>query len=167
MKNFITQQRLKELVSYCPTTGAFTGKTGKRAGKVAGSINKVKGYVYLRADGHRYMAHRLAWLYMYGEFPDGDIDHINRVKHDNSITNLRVVTKSENQRNRPMNKNNTSGATGVYKNSNKWVAQITLKGVLVVLGSYTTKVEAIAARGAADVANNFNESHGKDITNGL
>ena len=161
MKDFITQAELKEIVHYNKDTGVFTRLKGKGKGEVAGSLNKTRGYVYLRAGGDRYMAHRLAWLYEYGRFPDGDIDHINRDKADNRIANLRVVTKSANQRNLPMKKINTSGITGVYNNSYSWIAQITLDGKVTYLGSYDTKEEATEVRLAAERINDFDKTHGK------
>ena len=163
MKNYITQEQLKEFVSYDPLTGTFIRLKGKGKGLVAGSLNRTKGYIYLRVDGHRYMAHRLAWLYVYGAHPEDVIDHKNGIKDDNKISNLRVVTKSENQRNRVINKNNSSGILGVYKNKNRWVAQITLDGVTKSLGSYTTRNEAAQVRKAADLIYDYYDGHGKKL----
>ena len=157
----LTQARLKELVSYDATTGEFTRLVGKGAGKPAGTKNKYREYVYLRVDGKRYMAHRVAWLYVYGTWPTNDLDHINQVKYDNRISNLREVTKSENQHNVKKYKSNTSGVTGVYLSPvGKWVAQVTQFGVVNYLGSYDTIEEATVARMHANKKLNFTELHG-------
>ena len=84
------------------------------------------------------MAHRLAWLYVYAKWPTSDIDHINRVKHDNRIINLREVTKSENQYNRGLSINSSTGAKGVYKTKYGYIAQITINSKPMYLGTYTT-----------------------------
>lgn len=80
----------------------------------------------VRIDGKYYLLHRLAWMYVHGEFPNGDIDHINRVRNDNRLTNLRVVNRCVNQQNRSLQVNNTSGVAGVIygKKSNSWIARI-------------------------------------------
>tara|TARA_R110000764_G_scaffold82501_1_gene162808 strand:+ start:52 stop:528 length:477 start_codon:yes stop_codon:yes gene_type:complete len=156
----ITQERLQEKYSYEPTTGMFTRKE-------VGGKNKVGrtdqyGYLVIKVDGMVYKAHRLAWLYMNGEFPKGDIDHINHAKADNQIKNLRVVTHSENHRNRGKGKDNTSGFTGVcwHKRDNKWLAQIMVEGVNTHLGYFTKKEDAIAARAEANIKYNFHANHG-------
>ena len=100
----LTQQQLKEHLSYDYATGVFINLRNKPGrgggiGSVAGNSN-VNGYVYIKVMGKRYMAHRLAWLYHYGEWPVNEIDHINNIKDDNRICNLRDVTHSENQQNR-------------------------------------------------------------------
>ena len=152
---------LKNKLSYDKDTGVFIRKTGKGAGRAAGYLSPQKGYVYIRVGAGKKMAHRLAWLYHYGVEPSGDIDHINGIKHDNRIENLRDVSKSENQRNRRLNKNSSSGEIGVYKNYNKWCAQITINGTTVSLGCYRTKHEAVLARKSASIANNYHENHGR------
>ena len=162
MNKNITQDELKQVVSYNSDTGVFTRIKGKGKGAEAGSLNTQRGYVYLRAAGTRYMAHRLAWLYVYGKWPSGDIDHINRDKADNRIANLRDVSKAINQRNLPKRCNNASGVTGVYYNGISWVAQIVLDGTTTYLGSYPTLPAAAAVRKAAEAANDFSASHGKE-----
>lgn len=156
----LTQAEVKNEVEYDPDTGNFIRLRGKGKGNLAGSINKYKQYVYIRIAGKRYMAHRIAWLYVYGASPDGDIDHINRIKHDNRIANLRVVSKSDNQHNHPKSRSNTSGFTGVYFNKYSWVAQITYKGKVIYLGSFATKEEAINKRKVANEVFEFSATHG-------
>lgn len=149
-KNMLTQSRLKELLSYDPETGLFIRLftiTRHKAGSISGSPQN-KGYVQIMIDTRNYLAHRLAWLYVYGEFPKGQIDHINRIKTDNRIVNLRDVDNSINQLNNGVRKHNSSGVTGVMKDtrSNKWVVQLIFDNKRHYLGSYKTIDEAKLAR---------------------
>ncbi|EMK2710698.1 HNH endonuclease, partial [Pseudomonas aeruginosa] len=102
MSETLTQERLKELLSYDAATGEFTwmARKGSRAlpGAAAGS-NDGQGYVRIAIDGCRYRAHRLAWLYCYGKWPAAQVDHLNHRRDDNRLSNLREVSHSENQRN--------------------------------------------------------------------
>ena len=129
----LTQARLKELLHYDPENGVFThikARRGLRSGSLAGGIDKAEGYLQIMVDGKRYQAHRLAWLYVHGDFPPNDIDHISRVRDDNRICNLRLATRSENMQNLSLRSTNTSGHTGVVwcKNTEKWRALIMLNG---------------------------------------
>jgi hypothetical protein len=102
MSTTLTQQRLHELLHYDPSTGAFTWRVAPNRRIIAGSVagvTETNGYRRIRIDGRQYGAHRLAWLYMHGEFPPNDIDHINRTRDDNRSTNLRAVTRKENMTN--------------------------------------------------------------------
>jgi hypothetical protein len=153
--NNITQERLKELLHYDPDTGVFIWikKSSPKTliGSAAGSLSK-EGYWRIMIDGKSHKTHRLAWLYVYGEFPNGILDHINRDKADNRISNLRIVTFSENNQNSKIYKNNTSGVTGVYwhKVQQKWKACVRISRKLKHLGSFITMEEAIAARRLAE-----------------
>lgn len=120
-EGILTHARLKELVAYDSDTGDFTRISGKNRGERAGYQN-ANGYVYVYVDGREYAAHRLAWFYTYGKWPDQDIDHKDRVKNNNRIGNLRDVSKSENLLNIGLNPNNTSGVRGVSysKSRKKW-----------------------------------------------
>jgi HNH endonuclease/AP2 domain len=134
----VTQEKLRELFDYSPETGVFVRrKTIKslKAGTQVGCLSQ--GYYRIRVDGVLYLAHRLAWLYMYGELPEF-IDHINRVSTDNRISNLRPVTKKQNQENREKQRNNKSGVKGVNwdTNRNKWFACIQHHGKTIALGRY-------------------------------
>lgn len=98
----LTQDRLRELLHYDPDTGVFTNIKPRhrvKVGDIAGS-NSGKGYLQIQIDQKRYSAHRLAWLYTYGRFPEEFIDHINGNPSDNRIVNLREVTQRENLQNR-------------------------------------------------------------------
>ena len=143
----LTAERLRELLHYDQETGVFTrrvntGPTG-RAGNVVGSLHS-KGYLVIGLCGFHYRAHRLAWLYVYGSWPDDQIDHINLDKADNRICNLRQANNSENLENRGVQKNNKSGFIGVCfaKRENKWLATITKNKVKYKLGFFDTAEEA-------------------------
>jgi len=128
MKNDLTQEMLKELLHYNPDTGIFTWtdkvRNKNRKGAIAGSVYS-KGYLMIKVNNqwnkNRYLAHRLAFLYMEGYFPENDIDHINRIPLDNRWCNLREVSKSCNAKNKDILPNNTSGITGVTKYNDKGV----------------------------------------------
>lgn len=144
----LTQERLKELLSYDPDTGVFTNLTqrGTRApkGGVAGWITQ-DGYINIQIDGKKYQAHRLAWLYVYGEFPEKSLDHVNEIKDDNRLVNLRLATKQENGHNvSSLQINNTSGFRGVswHKSAKKWIATITINGKNKHLGYFNTAEES-------------------------
>ena len=109
------------------------------------------GYLVVGVKGKSYRAHRLVWMYVYGEFPDGDIDHINRDKKDNRIKNLRISTKSQNRQNISVQKNNKIGLKGVWLHAQtkKWCASIGVNGKNKHLGSFDSQKEAAAAYATA------------------
>lgn len=151
----MTQDELTELLSYNPETGVFTRKKWRSSNAVAGAIAgtaHTKGYIAIWVNGRRHMAHRLAWLYMYGELPEKQIDHINRNKADNRIANLRLADNSENQQNVATTRNNKSGAVGVFWNRrhNRWFSNIVVNRKPIHLGSFTDFDEAVAARKQAE-----------------
>ena len=112
----LTQKRLKELLHYDPSTGIFTWLVALskkvKIGDIAGHIDS-KGYRHIGVDCDVYRASRLAWLYMEGYFPEHEVDHEDRVRHNDRWKNLRHLTHSCNLKNRGVNSNNTSGITGV------------------------------------------------------
>ena len=148
----ITQKRLKELLRYDPQTGEFRwrfSRPGCSKDTIAGT--SVNGYVAIKLDRQRYLAHRLAFLYMAGEMPD-EVDHINRRKTDNRWDNLRDVCRSTNHANSKMHSRNTSGVRGVcwHKRHEKWWAYINWKGVRTDLGMHDTLSAATKARRKAE-----------------
>lgn len=149
----ISAQRLRELLRYDPTSGIFTWlhpKRMQRAGPVAGSHSHRRGYVTIRVDGRRYYAHRLAWLWIHGEWPE-EIDHINGVTSDNRICNLRNVGRVANMWNVRKTRPNKRGFTGVtlHKKSGLYFAHIKINTRLTSLGYYSAPEDAHAAYVAA------------------
>jgi hypothetical protein len=146
----ITQSKLKELLHYDPVTGDFTRLVANsnriKVGDIAGFVNS-EGYKQLMINNKTYYAHRLAWLYIYGEFPKNHIDHINGNKKDNRIANLRECTNRENHQNITSQKNSTSKYLGVsWSNKhNKWFAQISFNYQKKYLGLFDNEEEAFAA----------------------
>lgn len=160
-------ERVNELLEYNKDTGVFTwvAKTSNLSrveiGAEAGCKDK-QGYRVIRFDKKNYKAHRLAWLVIYGYMPK-IIDHINQVKDDNRIENLREVTTKENTKNQPRRSNNTSGCTGVRldKNWGNYEAYIKVDGKVVYLGKYDKFEDAVDARKQAEVKYGFHENHDK------
>ena len=165
----ITQERLKKVLNYNPDTGDFTwlNPTSFRVqvGDIAGYHHKTQdGKVYIQTsiDGVKHYGHRLAWFYMTGEFPAGQIDHINGDGTDNRWSNLRSVTHAANSKNQKLRSTNTSGVTGVYwaEARGKWCASITVEGKTISLGRHDTIEEAKEARLKAERDYGFHENHG-------
>ena len=152
----LTQKELKELLSYDKDTGIFKWKVilnnQIKIGETSGTKD-TKGYIVIMINSKRYKAHRLAWLYIHGEFPKDQIDHINRARDDNRIKNIRSVNQSINMRNSDIQKNNKSGATGVYfNNKNKaWIARIGINNGQKHIGCFKLKSDAIKARKEAEI----------------
>ena len=146
----ITQDELKELVIYNEKTGKFTLHNGKPTGWIDDKGTR-GGYVRIALPNKQYLAHRLAWLYVHGVMPEC-IDHINRVRTDNRICNLKVATLSDNARNRSIPSNNTSSYPGVsIKPNGKWIARIVNNlGQRVSLGTFIMIEDAIEARKRAE-----------------
>jgi hypothetical protein len=154
----LTQDSVRELFIYNEETGEFLNRVNRghgwrqaKEGQKAGSLSPSDGYLRIRIDGRGYPVHRLAWLYVYGQWPSGEIDHINRIRDDNRLFNLREASISQNRWNRSKNRNNTSGLKGVCfnKKEGKWQASIGVYGKLVHLGLHKTIEAAHAAYCAA------------------
>jgi hypothetical protein len=166
---------VKALLNYCSLSGRFLWRNRPRScfktdaewrrwnvrysGTLAGTINS-KGYLAIHIGRQRHLAHQLAWAISCGEYPDGDIDHINGDKLDNRIENLRCVTRAENSRN-SKSRSNASGAMGVTKHHNKWRATIYNDGKQVHLGLFASIDEAKAARKDAERKFGYHPNHGR------
>lgn len=167
----ITQKRLKEVFDYNGETGMFTWKITKSSksikGNLAGSVSD-KGYLTVRIDGGFYRLHRLAWLYITGSHPEGQIDHIDRNKTNNKFNNLRITSNTENCRNKTMNKSNTTGVTGIYwrKSTKKWQVSIKVNYKSVHIGCFNNLKDAITARKDANKKYKFSDNHGTKVNSG-
>ena len=182
-KSILTPDAVRQLLDYDPKTGALTWRertpdafqSGRRTaehtcanwnsqfgGKPAFGVVTKNGYMQGTVFGAKYLAHRIIWLLEYGVWPDGDIDHINGVRTDNRLSNLRDVPRSVNSKNAKRSIANTSGVTGVrwYARKSKWRAEICVDGKSRSLGYYSTIEEAAAARALASHKHGFTERHG-------
>lgn len=171
--NKISQEYLKEILSYDKETGIFKWKidiySGRNksikhisAGDRAGTING-SGYLRIGIDKKSYLCQHLAWIYEHGEMPkNSQIDHENHIRHDNRIKNLRIVTNAINQKNVSKRKDNQSGFTGVnwHEKSCKWVAQIQIDKKKKHLGYFSDFYSAVIARKEANIKYGFHLNHG-------
>jgi hypothetical protein len=144
----LTAERLREVLNYDPETGLFTWRkrTGRKGyvGKPAGCLVKGEMRVNIGLDGKHYRAHRLAWFYVYGEWPSQEIDHINGDGSDNRMSNLRPANRLQNLVNKKCRRDNRSGVKGVtwHKQNRKWAAYIRVDGKNKYLGGFDDKYEA-------------------------
>lgn len=166
----MTHKELLSVLSYDKCTGKFFWNTNKDKnnrrkmlnGTEAGCKN-LHGYIVIRVFGRLYMAHRLAWFYVYKKWPNKNIDHINHNGNDNRISNLRDVDQKQNGKNIKKKKNNKSGYTGVSFSTErrKWVASIYVNGITHALGRYNCITYAYIKRLIAENKYNFHKNHGK------
>lgn len=172
----LTQAQLKDILKYIPETGEFIWKQRgvskfkdarahkiwhtRYCGEIAGSLTD-QGYISIWINGHC-RAHRLAWLYMTGEFPLNQIDHIDHDRSNNVFSNLRVVAHRINSLNQKKRSTNTSGVTGVafIKRLRQWRAQITVNGDNVHIGCFKDFFDACCARKSAEFKLGFHANHG-------
>jgi hypothetical protein len=156
---------LREILGYSKETGEFTWKVRRGGKAVAGSIAGRKsstGYIQIGINGNFFLAHRLAWFYVKGEWPEGCIDHINGIRSDNRWINFRAATRSQNQHNGQLRSNNKSGHKNVSinKKSGKWDVKV-CKGRKVHHGGSFSNI-AEAARAAAKLREKL---HGDFVRN--
>ena len=161
----LTQDKLKTLFSYDEETGVFTRKKATcnrvKIGDHFGSFND-QGYLTGRVDSKTYRIHHLAWMYTYGVLPK-EIDHINGVRDDNRIANLRSVEHSENMKNIKKPKTNTSGYMGVcwHPQSSKWRVRFRSKGKYIHGGMFVNILDAVKKRDAMYKQYGFHNNHGR------
>lgn len=151
-----TAEEIRALLDYDPKTGIFrwrerTGRTSRFTGVVAGSMcrRRNREYIEIRLPPHRklFLGHRLAWVYMTGQWPENHVDHIDLIGTNNAWDNLREATNSENLFNRGKTSRNTSGYKGVWlhRRLGKWCAEIKASGHRHRLGTFETPELAAAA----------------------
>jgi hypothetical protein len=140
-----TQNDLKSILNYNSESGIFVWISPPNDripfGSIAGSYDG-KGYLRIKIDGKHYYTHRLAWLYMTGEWPKDQIDHLDNIKDNNAWSNLREADNSQNQINTPCKATNKYGIKGVYKCHGKYRAQIQVNGRKIYLGAFLTPEDA-------------------------
>lgn len=180
----LTYDEISKLLKYDPETGRlfwrkrspdqFTGGrqtaqhncnawNGKHAGQEALTADDGHGYRQGAIFDQKYQAHRVIWLLANREWPANKIDHINGIRDDNRLANLRSVTDTENCKNSRIRSDNTSGVIGVCwsKSSRKWHAQIYLGKRKTHIGYFTDLAQAIKARKAAEVEFGYHPNHGR------
>ena len=151
----LTAEEVRRLFEYDPVTGNLIWRSDKklrRSGKIAGCSDN-NGYIVLKVAGKKYYAHRLIWLWSFGEFPEKSIDHINGHPYDNRLINLRLATSQENHQNQKINMCTYSGFKGVtyIKSTGHWCVHITINDKTTYHGTYTSKEAAIKARIAIEL----------------
>jgi hypothetical protein len=167
--------RLRELFEYDPSTGALVWRTRPEsdfktrsawlwvnrrcAGKPVGAVIP-NGYLQTYVNGKMFMVHRIVWAMHYGSWPEHHIDHVNHVRGDNRVSNLRDVTATGNARNASLYSTNTSGVTGVCKYRGGWVAFSRRGDVHVRIGYSTSFDKAVEMRKEYEKSNGFHDNHG-------
>ena len=166
-KEDLTQSQVLKVLKYDAISGTLiwiSNVHSKRAipNSRAGSLVTKTGYRSISLFGRTYPEHHLVWFIHYGVWPSGQIDHINQIRDDNRIVNLRDVTVSENARNRSRNPNSKLGEHGIWFNirTNKYVAEITLNGKKVYQKSFDDIDEAINQRKIKSLELGFHQNHG-------
>jgi hypothetical protein len=162
----VTQQQLKEVLHYDPETGIFRWRFSVanriKPWDVAG-YNQGNGYLRVSINSKKQYLHRIAWLYMTGNWPDDEIDHIDGIRSNNSFLNLREVTSKQNKENQKLAKNSTSGYRGVCwsKKDKRWFGHVIHNNKKYLAGYFKNKEDAIQAV-AAKRAELFTHDHGRD-----
>lgn len=166
----LTQDELKTIIHYNPETGIFTNRVDRNPRSKKGEKITRGGpnYIFTQINKQNYMVHKLAFLYMLGEFPSTPVDHINRDRIDNRWVNLRIVTHAENCRNLPPRTHYrgvpvSCSATGVSWDTGrgKWFASICYNEKQLNLGRYDNLFDACCARKSAEHEYGFHPNHGR------
>ena len=154
-----TPQELRKLLRYEPETGKLFSR---RSGAEVFTNTHHSGYKKGAVKSKTYTAHRICMAIYFGVWPDGEVDHINGDRADNRALNLRVATKSKNQRNAKRREDNTTGHVGVNLRPNgKWQAYISHSGKRQHIGTFNSKTEAIRARVEQQRLHGYSERHGR------
>lgn len=157
----LTQQELKKILHYDPESGVFTWLVDHgqkyKAGDLAGTKDEA-GYLVIFVMKQLYKSHRLAWLYVYGEWPSGVVDHINHNKADNMISNLRDVTNEKNQKNKALSPKNKMGIAGIRFSVGKKIFVTKISRELI--GEFDDFFEACCARKSAERKYEYHINHG-------
>lgn len=162
----INVERCKELFEY--RDGKLIWKIRKsnhvKVGDIAGSLNKSTGYHQVKIDGKLFRVSRIIYAMRYGDPGGMQVDHVNQIRADNRIENLRLVTNKENHRNQTKQKNNSSGITGVTwcKLMQKWKVQIQVDGKVIHCGYFIHLRAAAVERKYQELKYGYHENHGSD-----
>lgn len=161
----LTQSDVKALLDYDPETGVFVWRergpkswhinrwNSRYAGTVAGKRSS-SGHTLITISKRSYCAHRLAWVWVHGDWPPHQVDHINGKRDDNRLANLRLATHKQNLRNQTTRRSSQSGFKGVtfHKGAGRWMARITVDGKMRYLGLFETAADAATAYRQAAVS---------------
>jgi len=162
----VTRPVLLERFMYHPKSGELRRKKNSgtaKTGDLAGTLHS-SGYIDVRVFGRLLKAHRIIWMMVYGSWPDTEIDHVNRIRNDNRIDNLREVKPFENMRNKPIYTNNKSGIPGVAFCKGKWHAVIKeAPNIQKHIGRYSNIFDAACARKSAELIIGYHENHGRSL----
>lgn len=159
------EKMMFELFQYDKNSGQIfwrKSRPGATAGKEAGSIT-AQGYRQICTGGRAYQSHRIAVLLVTGKWPEGEVDHLNGNRSDNRWENLRVVSRTQNMRNKSFRTVTKSGHAGIYRQNNKWRVKVGAGAGQIHIGYFDKIEDAIAARLAAEKALNYSSRHGSKV----
>jgi hypothetical protein len=152
----LTQERLRFLLDYNPDTGVLTWRTkpsrGIKVGQQAGTPTS-EGYLAFQINKKKMLAHRAIWFYVHGVWPPKEIDHINHVRNDNRLCNLRLASRLENSHNTQKHAKNMSGHKGVawHNRNQKWQVQLQANHKTFYVGQFAQLTDAVQARAIAEI----------------
>ncbi len=157
------KERPVHLFSGCARASKISaGRWNSRfAGSKAFVTNAGRGYLMGKLFGHNFKSHRVIYAMHHGRWPEGHVDHINGIRDDNRISNLRDVSRFQNAQNMTLHKNNTSGQMGVRMSRGMWLSEINVNGYHIKIGRFLEKGEAIEARKKAEISFGFHDNHGR------
>ena len=163
-RQMLNLEEIVDVFDYQPDTGLLFWKKSGKGRQMERPIGSFcKGYLNVQFGGRNRRVHHIVWLICYGEWPLGQIDHIDGNRTNNRIANLRIVNNQDNHKNMKGFSTNTSGCTGVSwsKSKRKWCAYINV-GKMIMIGRYGSFDDAVEARKKAEVQHNFHQNHGRN-----